>query len=65
MAPKIDAMPDDPPVPHPSAIEIAEQQRRYAQSLLELASQYPGRERCFPQGEPVCEACTDPLESSA
>jgi hypothetical protein len=39
--------------------ESAEQQRRYAQSLLDLTNQYPSRERCFPQGQPVCEARTD------
>jgi hypothetical protein len=31
--------------------ETAEQQRRFAQSLLDLTNQYPGRERCFPRGE--------------
>jgi hypothetical protein len=37
--------------------ETAEQQRRYAQRLLDLTNRpYPARARCFPQGEPVREA---------
>jgi hypothetical protein len=40
-----------------TATETAEQQRRYAQRLLDLTSRpYPGRERCFPQGEARTEA---------